>query len=132
MGYETAFDIIIREPTNGAECLHVSELIEKLGTPEMEAAARLKNLWVRENSHGTLKELAELIDVANGGSSLKWYDFQSDMLRVSALLPMYIFEVVGRGEDSDDHWLAQFFNGECRRKKFVKPDLAKVSWGTWE
>lgn len=43
---------------------------------------------------------------------LKWYDHENDMIEFSKQHPTVKFELYGDGEDSDDHWVEYFWNGE--------------------
>lgn len=58
----------------------------------------------------------------------KWYDCEDDFKRVSKTYPRVLFEVDGKGEDSDDQWRARFRDGvsEIIRAKIVFDDFKIV------
>lgn len=49
--------------------------------------------------------------------SLKWYDWEEDMKRVSFSFPNVVFTLMGRGEEYDDLWKCVFYKG----KSFYSP-----------
>ena len=50
-------------------------------------------------------------DIAD--DSMKWYEWESDMLTLSSEFPEMEFVLYGEGEERDDNWRAFFKNGEC-------------------
>ena len=49
--------------------------------------------------------------------TLKWYDWEDDMKRVSLSFPNVVFTLTGRGEEYGDHWRYVFYKG----KSFYSP-----------
>lgn len=45
--------------------------------------------------------------------SMKWYDWENDMTKLSEEFPGIEFVLYGEGEERDDTWRAFFKNGEC-------------------
>ena len=60
-----------------------------------------------DNSTNWLKEIKSLVE----NDEMKWYDCETDMLGISQQYPDIYFEIYGDGEDSDDFWVAYFYNG---------------------
>lgn len=59
--------------------------------------------------------------------SMKWYDYEQDMLALSTQFPDMLFCLYGNGEDSDDIWREFFRNGKScyqRIKMFYDPPPA--------
>lgn len=44
----------------------------------------------------------------------KWYDYEKDMVALSARFPEVLFTLHGKGEDSEDLWYAYFLNGKVQ------------------
>jgi hypothetical protein len=54
----------------------------------------------------------------------KWYEWEQDMLKFSALWPGVLFHVHGEGEESGDIWDAYFLNGKrqiCKAEVKIPP-----------
>ena len=45
--------------------------------------------------------------------SLKWYEHEDDMCKLSAMFPDLYFTLEGDGEEFDDFWRKLFHNGQC-------------------
>lgn len=45
--------------------------------------------------------------------SMKWYDWEKDMVELSKNFPEVIFVIYGEGEDRDDTWRAFVKDGVC-------------------
>lgn len=43
--------------------------------------------------------------------TMKWYECEEDMVKLSKEFPEMVFEIVAYGEDSDDFWREYFKNG---------------------
>lgn len=62
--------------------------------------------------------LSEIVDIAfnNFGGlsydSLKWYDHDDDMLKLSKMFPDVTFVLYGEGEERDDNWVTYYKNGD--------------------
>jgi hypothetical protein len=42
----------------------------------------------------------------------KWYDHTEDMIALSLRYPEYVFQLEGDGEETGDHWVMYFRNGQ--------------------
>ena len=51
------------------------------------------------------------------GDSMKWYEWEKDMIELSQNFPEAIFVVYGEGEDRDDTWRAFFKDGICHYQR---------------
>lgn len=61
-------------------------------------------------------------DNGNATDQLKWYDYESDMLLISTLVPEYVIDISGIGEEYDDRWTAFYHNGRSRHvNQEIKP-----------
>lgn len=49
--------------------------------------------------------------------SVKWYEWEEDMRKVSELYPDYLFHLSGEGENNDDIWEATFKAGKAHIRK---------------
>lgn len=49
--------------------------------------------------------------VINGYDTVKWYDYEEDMVALSAAFPEYVFYLEGVGEDYGDWWKQVFYAG---------------------
>ena len=44
--------------------------------------------------------------------SIKWYEHDKDMIKLSKQYPDYIFKLSGQGEDPQDLWITYYYNGK--------------------
>jgi len=44
----------------------------------------------------------------------KWYEYDSDMCLLSSKFPDVMFELSGNGEDTEDMWIAYFYQGKMQ------------------
>lgn len=51
------------------------------------------------------------IDIENG-DTLKWHQHEADLLAVSTKYPNIAFKICGIGEESDDIWWAEYYQGK--------------------
>ena len=62
--------------------------------------------------------------------SMKWYEYDADMRKLSERFPYLIFTLDGKGEDSEDLWRAHYYKGKsqlCRAKIVYEPfDMEKL------
>lgn len=56
----------------------------------------------------------ECWDDTNWSAYAKWYDWEQDMLLLSARFPDVLFQLDGDGEESGDIWRAYFMNGKMQ------------------
>ena len=47
--------------------------------------------------------------------SLKWYDHEDDLIKLSLLFPDIVFDLYGEGDESGDIWHKYFLNGKVQR-----------------
>lgn len=55
----------------------------------------------------------------NAADSAKWYEWEEDMQRISKNYPNYIFHLSGEGEENDDLWKADFWNGHIQIRRAI-------------
>ena len=56
--------------------------------------------------------------------SMKWYECEDDMKKLSKEFPDMVFEISADGEESDDFWMEYFLNGDayyCRGRVVFDP-----------
>ena len=113
MGYRTFFELTIHDantfPKDGSE----------LSESEQEEIFNNSNITkIRNISFEMLEE------------SIKWYEFEEDMIEMSKENDNYVFVLHGDGEDSDDCWKCIFYQGkkECVNKiqSFPPINLSKL------
>ena len=52
-------------------------------------------------------------------ATAKWYEFESDLKRLSLENPNTLFSVKGFGEESEDIWIAYAFNGGYEKHEAI-------------
>lgn len=71
------------------------------------------------------------VELLGGTDHIKWYDCDSDMRDFSKRYPNVLFEIIGDGENSEDHWKCYYLNGKCQREdveiKFPDFDESKLT-----
>ena len=60
-----------------------------------------------------LAQIEELGIYAVLDDSMKWYDHEDDMCKLSAMFPDLYFTLEGDGEEFDDYWRKLFHDGQC-------------------
>lgn len=55
--------------------------------------------------------------VSENGESIKWYDCEKDMIKLSLLYPKHLFIIKGEGEESGDIWKLYTQNGKQIKHK---------------
>lgn len=60
----------------------------------------------------------------------KWYEWQADVMAMSAAFAGVLFTLTGHGEDKDDIWVAYFRDGKSQvhKAEIVFPACAPNSW----
>lgn len=91
MGYATAYTLRIDDDSN----------YEKLRTVLEKEGERSEICFAIDE------------DGESNSSESKWYEWESDMRRISALWPNFVFHLSGIGEQHDDQWEATFVNGKA-------------------
>ena len=49
--------------------------------------------------------------------TLKWYEYDKNMLEISKLYPDTVFRLEGEGEDRDDNWKSYYCNGDSAESR---------------
>lgn len=111
MGYYTKFELEIE-------------------TPKMSAAAAVRaNETLRQEIIAN-SNYSELFD----GESIKWYDHEEEMLKISKENPRFLFILKGIGEEAGDIWVKYFKGGKVQKEKakitFAEFDPAKLTTST--
>ena len=75
-----------------------------------------------DNPRDALDDLKEMIDY---GCEMKWYECHEDMAKVAKAFPEIKFEFEGRGEDTEDWWIEQFYDGKSAIE-YAKPPERKL------
>lgn len=74
-----------------------------------ETRSRFKSVYEAEDQW----QLRYAVDEEGDAKDrVKWYEWEEDMLRVSALLPDLLFTLHGEGEETGDIWNAYFLGGK--------------------
>lgn len=92
MGYNTYFELYITSPKDV-----IAKQLEELN-------AEIEKMNVFEE--GSLED-----GLYTYGH---WYDYDLDMLKLSAKYPDYIFELHGNGEETEDLWIHYFVGGRSQ------------------
>lgn len=83
--------------------------IEVRGEKEMEFLTDFDGGRI-EAEYGTLNEMFECIP-GSAFDSMKWYERQEDMVRISNEYPNTLITIDGQGEDTEDNWKEYYRNG---------------------
>lgn len=100
MGYYTQFKLDIE---SGEESYRVEELAD---TPDGEKVTILgKKIDILHQIHSLIP------DQIHYEESVKWYDHENDMRKISKDYPDHVLRLAGQGEEADDLWVKFFHNG---------------------
>ena len=123
MGYYTAYSLEILNADNFPEKSYLEI--------EREVAIELARLdYFRDTDERQSEWEARIansdypIDEILGYDTMKWYDYEDDMVEISKKFPKYKFRLHGEGEDPDDFWDDYYYNGKfshCRGYKTYDP-----------
>jgi hypothetical protein len=75
---------------------------------EVFEKSTLEDNWVKES----IKDY-DFINNYYFEESSKWYEFNSDMLKLSEMFPNVVFCLWGEGEDRDDNWRVVYNDGSA-------------------
>jgi hypothetical protein len=75
---------------------------------EVFEKSTLEDSWVKES----IKDY-DFINNYYFEESSKWYEFNSDMLKLSEMFPNVVFCLWGEGEDRDDNWRVVYNDGSA-------------------
>ena len=69
--------------------------------------------------------------IVDGCDSVKWYQWDKDMTKLSMKFFTTIFKVIGDGEESEDNWVAYFINGKHQHENaaMVYPEFDPSYFG---
>lgn len=95
MGYYTNFSLKVIEIIEDAEIE-----VDEVEFPEFNE----KNMYDGDLS---VQEL-----ISGYSDSMKWYDYEEDMIEISKKFPNLIFILDGNGEESGDIWRKFYMNGK--------------------
>ena len=113
MGYYTYFTLGVHKKKHNVNCPEVTVDFEI----EKQVAKDLARIMydIGENPSQPdiefIGNIHNMYDVLN--DSMKWYDHEADMEKLSALYPDLYFTLEGDGEEFDDFWRKLFHNGQC-------------------
>lgn len=60
-------------------------------------------------------------DLGHNGDTMKWYEHEEDMLKVSLAFPGVLFRLDGEGEEAGDKWIKFFRNGKMQEVRVEMP-----------
>ena len=120
MGYYTSFDLAVVDKNNKV--------------PDKDKMVEMGN---------KLSDLVEEFEYWSKGHDIrnmvsdemmKWYDYDSDMVKFSKEYPEYMFILQGCGEENGDYWIANFQNGKWQQRNAeiiyddFNPELFDPEW----
>lgn len=68
-----------------------------------------------------LNEISSFCYKESLSSTIKWYNYDEQMLNFSKIFPNKTFILRGDGESSGDHWVNAYRNGNVLRKEIKLP-----------
>ena len=118
MGYYTDFRLTMYK---GEDC---SEIVERESALYNQIGKAFTKMFVEDEDY-----FEQLTD-EYWGANWKWYNYRNDMRRLSAQFPDVYFVLEGTGEEHDDIWQLDIYNGkECyRTAKIIYPDEQPLEW----
>jgi hypothetical protein len=96
MGYYTKFNLKITPEPIALERLEITREIAEIF--ELEDSVNL------EKTH-----YSDFLS-----NEMKWYNYYSDVLKLSIKFPNFLFTLKGEGEDKDDIWIIYYKNGKSQ------------------
>lgn len=91
MGYYTYFNLVVENEDKFSK----EELI-KASRALAEITDIVEPSYIKDDTNYPFCWVSE--------DSMKWYDFESDMMKLGELFPEMIFVLYGEGEEKDDIW----------------------------
>jgi hypothetical protein len=115
MGYYTYFTLGVHKKKYDVNCPDVTVDFEI----EKKVAVELAKIIYEIGDRPEERDVKYLAAVEEHGiyevlnDSMKWYDHEDDMCKLSAMFPDLYFTLEGDGEEFDDFWRKLFHDGEC-------------------
>ena len=115
MGYYTYFTLGVHKKKCNVNCPDVTVDFEIEKKVAVELAKLIYEIGDQPNEY----DIKELERVEERGiyavleDSLKWYNHEDDMCKLSAMFPDLYFTLEGDGEEFDDFWRKLFHDGQC-------------------
>ena len=106
MGYYTYYNIEVAEKneieknSNYFNLLEIDEIDRKLG----KALCKI--------NPGYFKSVSLKVNIDS--NEMKWYEHDTDMLKLSKLFPDYVFILEGQGEEHPDMWITYYCDGHMQ------------------
>ena len=133
MGYYTYFTLGIHKNKHDVNCPDVNVDFEIERKIAVELAKIIYEIGdnPREQNVKYLAAVEEhgIYEVLN--DSMKWYEHEGDMCKLSAMFPDLYFTLEGDGEEFDDFWRKLFYNGQCIGRidgEIYYPDFDIAYW----
>ncbi len=117
MGYYTSYTLEIRGIEVNSTNV-IDALIAEMSSMGIIGYALDSSYWT--DNHGTL--------VFDSTESVKWYDHDEDMLKLSKTFPEYTFKLSGDGEDNDDRWDTYYHNGDMEDCPWSPTPPKRIAW----
>lgn len=114
MGYYTYYSLKVKGVKNGQEANRLYNDLKALNNNYLE---------MYESSDSR-------ITAFDSSDSCKWYDHETDMLKLSQKYPHMMFQLYGDGEEYDDFWYEYYQNGtlDICPGRIVYDEPVKVKW----
>lgn len=103
MGYYTYYDIEVFNKTDKFEF----NLLSVMTQLDQELVQKLSEI----NSNGYFNDESYFTEALQF-DSIKWYDHDEDMIKLSKQYPDYVFKLSGQGEDPQVQWITYYYNGK--------------------
>lgn len=112
MGYYTYFSLGVHDNKWNVNdsCVTVVAEIEQKVAKELAKIIYEIGPQPTEEEIKYINEVNGVYDVLS--DSMKWYEHEGDMCKLSEMFPELYFTLEGDGEESDDYWRKLFHNGE--------------------
>ena len=84
------------------------ELSVEKGDPSLLESEEFKDIFLKITDYHL-----ESLD----NDTLKWHEYDENMLEISKLYPDTVFRLEGEGEDRDDSWKSYYCNGDSAESR---------------
>lgn len=115
MGYYTYFTLGVHKKKHNVNCPEITVDFEI----EKKIAVELAKIIYEIGDKPDERDVKYLAEVEERGmyavlnDSLKWYEHEDDMCKLSTMFPDLYFTLEGDGEEFDDFWRKLFHDGQC-------------------
>ena len=121
MGYYAIYNLVweslndnIQEPNCGHVIPDNAKFCPECGQPVelVDTSAKIRD-YLKKNQ-------ADFYGIDEDGKSTgsaKWYEYDTNMLKLSREFPNYLFTLHGEGEEAGDIWNRYYFNGKTQTEK---------------